>query len=91
MKMKEYGGYLSIELNLGQEWYSGKDVLRLNCGRTAIVTAIRDAGYKKVHLPVYLCPSVKEILEKNQIEYCFYNIDEQRYRLMLIYRNMKAF
>lgn len=75
--MKEFGGYLPIELNRGErEWHWGKDVLRLNCGRTAIITAIRDAGYNKIWLPTYLCESVIDILEKNQIEYCFYNINE---------------
>lgn len=75
--MKEFGGYLPIELNHGKEWFTGDNILRLNCGRTAIVTAIKDAGYKKIHIPVYLCESVKDVLAKNEISYQFYNLDEQ--------------
>lgn len=44
---REFGGYLPLELPHGQELYTGAGVLRLNCGRNAIVAALRDAGRKK--------------------------------------------
>ena len=42
---REFGGYLPLELPHGQELYTGAGVLRLNCGRNAIVAALRDAGW----------------------------------------------
>ena len=48
---REFGGYLPLELPHGQELYTGAGVLRLNCGRNAIVAALRDAGAKKSTLP----------------------------------------
>ena len=36
---REFGGYLPLELPHGQELYTGAGVLRLNCGRNAIVAA----------------------------------------------------
>ena len=55
---REFGGYLPLELPHGQELYTGAGVLRLNCGRNAIVAALRDAGAKKVYLPYYNCNTV---------------------------------
>lgn len=55
---REFGGYLPLELPHGQELYIGAGVLRLNCGRNAIVAALRDAGAKKVYLPYYNCNTV---------------------------------
>lgn len=77
MKKKEYGGYLPLELNEGQEFYkfSDDDMLRVNCGRSAILCAINDGGYKKIYIPFYTCKSVSEALEKNNISYEFYHID----------------
>lgn len=72
--MKEYGGYLSLELCKGEEYYRGLEVLRCNCGRTAIVLAIRDAGYKKILLPYYMCQSVEQELKKQNIDIGYYHI-----------------
>lgn len=55
---REFGGYLPLELPHGQELYTGAGVLRLNCGRNAVVAALRDAGAKKVYLPYYNCNTV---------------------------------
>ena len=41
---REFGGYLPLELPHGQELYTGAGVLRLNCGRNAIVAALRKKG-----------------------------------------------
>lgn len=79
--MKEYGGYLPLELIRGKEFYnySSKNMLRVNSGRTAINMAIRVGGFSKVYLPIYLCQSVSAALEKQKVEYEFYHIDRSFY------------
>lgn len=76
--MKEYGGYLPLELNERSEYFRfGMDsMLRVNCGRSAILCAIADGGYAKVHLPLYTCRSVSEALIKRDIPFSFYHIDK---------------
>lgn len=49
---REFGGYLPLELPHEQELYTGAGVLRLNCGRNAIVAALRDAGAKRCICPI---------------------------------------
>lgn len=61
---REFGGYLPLELPHGQELYTGAGVLRLNCGRNAIVAALRDAGAKKVYLPYYNCNTVYDAVTR---------------------------
>lgn len=73
--MKEYGGYLPLELHGGEEYYCGTDVIRCNSGRTAIVLAVRDAGYKKILLPYYMCQSVEHELRRQKIDIGYYHID----------------
>lgn len=66
-----------MELHQGTEYFHfGNDsMLRLNCGRSAILCAAADAGYTKVHLPLYTCQSVSEALKEHGIPFCFYHID----------------
>lgn len=75
--MKEFGGFLPLELNLNEEYYgySDTDMVRLNSGRAAIIYAIKDGGFNKVYLPLYLCNSVAVALGNAEINYEFYNID----------------
>ena len=37
--VKEYGGYLPLELSKGRPYYTGEDVIALNAGRYAITYA----------------------------------------------------
>ena len=39
-------------------------MLRLNCGRNAVVAALRDAGAKKVYLPYYNCNTVYDAVTR---------------------------
>ena len=59
---EEYGGYLPFEFIEGNEYYQGKDVIALNCARNAIVYAVRDAQYKKLWIPFYMCESIRQTL-----------------------------
>ena len=72
------GGYFSLELAQGREFFqNNRDyyVRRYNSARSAICRAIYDSGAEKVWLPYYLCPSVKEFLDKEEIKYSLYHID----------------
>lgn len=72
---KEYGGYLTIELNSGQEYYRGSDVMAFNCARSAIAYVIQENNFSKLYLPVYMCESVRNrLIDKIEIQY--YNINE---------------
>ncbi len=75
---KEYGGYLPLELSRGQEYYQMEHVIALNKARSAILLAIQDGSFEKVYLPIFMCPSVAEFIQREsdiQIEY--YSIDEK--------------
>lgn len=79
MKKKEYGGYLPLELNRKTEYfnYDNDCMIRLNCGRSAILCAVFDAGYKKIHLPFYTCQSVSEACRQYGVPYEYYHIDDR--------------
>lgn len=76
---QEYGGYLPLELEKRQEYYTTTDkyeVRRYNSGRAAIYEAVVDSGARRVWLPVYLCDTVYNFLARKNVEVEFYNIDE---------------
>lgn len=75
-KMKEYGGYLPLELTSKKEYYHGEDVLPLNCGRSAIYYALRDANPSKVYIPHYNCQSVIEAVKRSGVKFEFYFLNE---------------
>lgn len=76
--MKEYGGYFSIEIKNGNEYYQYDSTClqRYNSARSAIIDAVRDGKYQKLWLPIYTCDSIKRALAKFQINYAEYHIDE---------------
>lgn len=73
--MKEYGSYQPFECIKGKEYYSGEDVIALNCARNAIVYAITDAKYESIYIPFYLCNTVKQTLDRYQIRYKGYHFN----------------
>lgn len=73
--MREFGGYLPIELNNNNEFYYGSNVTRYNSARSALISVIRNQGYKKIFIPVYMCESVRKALDANGIDYNYYNIN----------------
>lgn len=77
--MKEYGGYLPLELSKGQPYYAGNDVIALNAGRYAITYAIKDAGWEKIYLPYWLCDTVKDAIHVclPEVNIDYYHIDNQ--------------
>ena len=63
----EYGGYLPLELDSRNEYYSTNteyEVRKYNSGRCAIYQAVKDSGASRVWLPVYLCDTVYNFLKR---------------------------
>lgn len=71
--MKEIGGYFELESFSGTEYHS--DALALNCGRNCVLFLIRLRGYKKVYIPDFMCSSIRNALDKNNIIYEIYSVN----------------
>lgn len=76
--MKEYGGYLPLELNETGHYFAAyeKDMVMLQCGRMAFAYILRDTNANRLYLPRYLCPSVGEYLNRS-VEIVLYDVDEK--------------
>lgn len=73
--MKEYSGFIELELPQGDEFHKYAD-LKLNSARHSILHVCLSANAEKVYLPVYLCESVKVILTRYEFEVVEYNLYE---------------
>lgn len=72
--MDAIGGYFGLELKQGDHYH--KDALCLNSARNCFEYVLRVRNYKKVYIPYYTCEVILEPLEKLNIEYEFYHINE---------------
>lgn len=72
--MTAIGGYFELELRKGEHYH--KDALRLNTARNCFEYILRARGYKKVYIPYYTCEVMLEPLQKCNVSYEFYHIDE---------------
>ncbi len=64
---------------VGDEYFkdlSDKNILRVNLARHGISIACRDGGYKGVYVPLYICKSVLDTLEADNIPYKLYHIND---------------
>ena len=68
------GGYFSLELSQKRNFH--KNGIHLNTGRNAFELIITTRNYKKIFIPHYTCEVILEPLEKHQIEYEYYYIDQ---------------
>jgi len=76
--MKQYGGCLPLELNIGREFdHHGFDVVALNSGRTAIAYAAVSGQFKKCYIPYYTCKTVEAGLIEAGVEVAYYNINDK--------------
>ncbi len=73
--MKAIGGYFEIELQGGEHYH--KNALRLNTARNCLEYILRVRKYKKIYIPYYTCEVILEPIQKCNIDYEFYSIDEQ--------------
>lgn len=76
--MKEYGGYFPLELCRGKEYHSKFDsnMIRVNSGRTAIEYCLLVEKIRKIYVPYYICNTVIESINKQDVEICWYYLDE---------------
>lgn len=71
--MKEIGGYLELETLINNEYYSS--AIALNLARNALVYLAKAKNINKVYLPYFLCDSVSNVCDRENIKYEFYHID----------------
>ncbi|MES4926106.1 hypothetical protein, partial [Proteus mirabilis] len=73
---KEIGGYFELESLINKPWYQTD--IKLNSGRAALLLLIKEKNIKKIHLPYFLCDSVKNYLNKEEknIQISYYHIDD---------------
>ena len=53
--VKEYGGYLPLELPEGNAYYQGEDVAALNSGRYSVGYALQEKDLDCIYFPYYIC------------------------------------
>ena len=68
------GGYPELELRKGEHYH--KNALRLNTARNCFEYVLRTRKYTKVYIPYYTCEVMLEPLEKCNVGYEFYHINE---------------
>ena len=74
MENKAIGGYFELELAKRKEYHHS--AIKLNTGRNAFEYILKSKKYKKVYLPYFTCDVILEPINKNDIEFEFYQIDE---------------
>lgn len=77
--MKEYGGYLSLELPFFKEYYESSDkynVVSLNSGRSALMYIVKIKKIKEIWCPYYICESVIDALKKENVKINFYYLSK---------------
>lgn len=75
MNLKEWGGSLPLETYPSlPARFDGFGVEALNSGRSAIYAAAAQMEAKRVWLPAWLCPTVKDYLVRRELEVCEYHV-----------------
>ena len=72
--MSVIGGYFKLELNRSGEYYP--DAIDLNFARNALEYILRAKKPKRIFIPYYICSTVLEPINKLNIPYVFYHIDQ---------------
>lgn len=72
--MNPIGGYFGLELNNLEHYHN--DALRLNTARNCFEYVLRIRQYKKVYIPYYTCEVMLEPINKLELQYEFYQINE---------------
>lgn len=70
--MKEIGGYIELDRYTFPMLHDG--AVALNCARNALAYLIRARKIKKILLPRFLCASVKEVCDQEEIIVRYYSI-----------------
>lgn len=73
--MNEIGGYLELDNFIKNEYYS--ELLGLNTGRNALKYLMKSRNIQKIHIPYFLCDSIRDWLIKHNYNIEFYSINEE--------------
>lgn len=73
--MNAIGGYFGLELRKGEHYH--KDAIRLNTARNCFEYVLCSRQYTKVYIPYYTCEVMLEPLNKLDVQYEFYSINEK--------------
>ena len=73
--MKEIGGYLELEHLISNEYY--KDLIAVNTARNALLYLCKAKNIEKLYIPYFLCDSISEICDRENIKYEYYNINRE--------------
>ena len=74
----EIGSFIELQFNKDKEHFnniSKDNIARLNTGRAAICHAVRVYDVKIIYLPYYQCDTVRDFLQKKNIEVRYYSLD----------------
>lgn len=71
--MKEFGGYLELDVYSGKEYYP--DLLSLNCGRSCLAFLLENKKIDKIYLPRFLCGCIEMTCNKYKVPFEYYQID----------------
>lgn len=74
VKLQEIGGYFSLELPMGKEYW--ENAIRLNTARNALRYIIRAYHIDILYVPEYTCPVVWDSVSKENCEMMFYSVDD---------------
>lgn len=74
----EYGGFLPLELNPGQEFFAKYEeyLLRFNSVKASLDFIIKKINAKKIYIPYYYCPSTTQAIKDTEIQVFFYHISD---------------
>lgn len=73
----EIGSFIGLDLRNTGEYYGGeRNIARLNSARAGIYHSCKLYNCESIHIPHYLCPTVKRFLQDNSVEINPYFIDE---------------
>ncbi len=72
--MKEIGGYIELDQYRLPMLHEG--ALALNCGRNCLAYLLKAKNIKALKLPYFMCDSIFEVCQKQDVKIYFYHIDE---------------
>lgn len=74
-EVKPIGGYFPLQIVDGCEYYP--DLIKLNTSRNALGYILQLKKYTKIYVPYFTCEAMLEPLERLNVPYQFYSINER--------------
>lgn len=71
--MREIGGYIEFEHYSGEILHG--ELITLNCGRNALAYLIKSRGIRKIKIPYFICGSIINVCQRENVFVSFYHID----------------